>query len=46
VDWALLKFMQDWFPKEAKEKKNANETEKAKEDLEEMGLDTKKCFIM
>ena len=27
MDWALLNFMEDWFPREAREKLKANEKE-------------------
>ncbi|TFK37062.1 SPX domain-containing protein [Crucibulum laeve] len=47
VDWALLNFMQDWFPVEAKEKLKANEKEAAEEELRELGLDPNQtCVIM
>lgn len=47
VDWALLNFMQDWFPVEAKEKLEANEKEAAEEQMKELGLDPDKpCVIM
>lgn len=47
VDWALLNFMQDWFPLEAKEKLNQNEKEAAREELEELGLDPNQtCRLM
>jgi hypothetical protein len=47
VDWALLNFMQDWFPVEAKEKLEANEKEAAEEQMRELGLDPDKpCVIM
>ncbi|KAF8901141.1 hypothetical protein CPB84DRAFT_1915932 [Gymnopilus junonius] len=39
VDWALLNFMQDWFPIEAKEKLKANEKEATEEELKELGID-------
>ncbi|KZP27710.1 hypothetical protein FIBSPDRAFT_917852 [Athelia psychrophila] len=45
VDWALLNFMQDWFPIEAKEKLKSNEREAAEEELRELGYDTKGCTI-
>ena len=35
VDWALLNFMQDWFPMEAREKLKANEKESTQEELRE-----------
>ena len=47
VDWALLNFMQDWFPLESKEKLKSNEREAAREEMEELGLDPDKaCFVM
>ncbi|KAG5645958.1 hypothetical protein DXG03_004750 [Asterophora parasitica] len=47
VDWALLNFMQDWFPIEAREKLLQNEKEAAREELEELGLDPdQSCKIM
>ncbi|TFK68062.1 hypothetical protein BDN72DRAFT_769922 [Pluteus cervinus] len=46
VDWALINFMQDWFPLEAKEKLKANEKEATRESLKEMGVDPdEKCII-
>ncbi len=46
VDWALINFMQDWFPLEAKEKLKANEKEATQEAMKEMGLDPdQKCII-
>ena len=46
VDWALVNFMQDWFPIEAKEKLKSNEKEAAEEQLRELGYDPKGCQIM
>ncbi|KAJ2918111.1 hypothetical protein MD484_g2338, partial [Candolleomyces efflorescens] len=47
VDWALLNFMQDWFPMESREKLKANEREASREELEELGLDPDKtCIVM
>ncbi|KAF5353887.1 hypothetical protein D9756_007262 [Leucocoprinus leucothites] len=47
VDWALMNFMQDWFPLEAKEKLKANEKEATAEELAELGLDPNaSCVIM
>ena len=40
VDWALVNFMQDWFSEEAEAKQKNNEKEAAKEQLQELGLDT------
>jgi len=47
VDWALLNFMQDWFPLEARAKQKQGEKEAAEEQLREMGFDpSQKCIIM
>ncbi|PPQ82687.1 hypothetical protein CVT25_009417 [Psilocybe cyanescens] len=47
VDWALLNFMQDWFPVEAREKMKQNEKEAAEEEMRELGIDPDKlCVIM
>ncbi|KAF4605704.1 hypothetical protein EYR40_004493 [Pleurotus pulmonarius] len=47
VDWAMLNFMQDWFPKETKEKIKQNETEVVEEQLAELGLDSHQgCTVM
>ena len=46
VDWALLNFMQDWFPREAALKLKQNEQEASKEQLEELGIKDQGCFIM
>ncbi|KAF7760277.1 hypothetical protein Agabi119p4_10953 [Agaricus bisporus var. burnettii] len=48
VDWALMNFMQDWFPLEAKAKLKANEKEVLDEQLREMGIDPtdSHCIIM
>lgn len=47
VDWALLNFMQDWFPIESKEKLLQNEKEAAREELEELGVDPdQSCRMM
>ncbi|KAF6761736.1 RING-14 protein [Ephemerocybe angulata] len=47
VDWALLNFMQDWFPMESREKLKANEREAAQEEMIELGLDPNQgCVIM
>lgn len=46
VDWALLNFMQDWFPREAALKLKQNEKEAAKEELEEMGIPDQGCIAM
>lgn len=47
VDWALLNFMQDWFPRESREKMRSAEREVVREQMEEMGLDPDaKCVVM
>ena len=46
VDWALLNFMQDWFPRESREKQKTNEKEATKEQLEELGLSDRGCVMM
>ncbi|KIY63422.1 hypothetical protein CYLTODRAFT_382302 [Cylindrobasidium torrendii FP15055 ss-10] len=47
VDWALLNFMQDWFPEEAREKLKQNEKEAAEEELRELGIDpAQTCMVM
>ena len=47
VDWALMNFMQDWFPIEAREKLKANEKEATAEELTALGLDPDAtCAIM
>ncbi|KAH7922741.1 hypothetical protein BV22DRAFT_1016708 [Leucogyrophana mollusca] len=46
VDWALLNFMQDWFPVESRAKLKQNEREAAKEELEEMGIEAQSCVLM
>lgn len=45
VDWAMLNFMQDWFPREAAVKLKQNESEAAKEELDELGFPDQKCVI-
>lgn len=45
VDWALLNFMQDWFPVEAKAKLKNNEREAAEEELQELGINTQGCVV-
>jgi hypothetical protein len=45
VDWALVNFMQDWFPIETRQKQKSNESEAAKEEQQEMGLQTDGCII-
>ncbi|KIP08754.1 hypothetical protein PHLGIDRAFT_117001 [Phlebiopsis gigantea 11061_1 CR5-6] len=39
VDWALLNFMKDWFPIEAREKLDQSEKEAAEEHMRELGFD-------
>ncbi|KAH9916767.1 SPX domain-containing protein [Epithele typhae] len=46
VDWALLNFMKDWFPSEARKKLHQNEREAAKEQMEELGLESGGCLVM
>ena len=47
VDYALLNFMSDWFPRESRAKLRANEREAAQEELEELGLSgSQGCSIM
>ncbi|KAK0206748.1 SPX domain-containing protein [Desarmillaria ectypa] len=47
VDWALLNFMQDWFPVESKQKLKDNEKEAAREQMLELGIDPEQgCKIM
>ncbi|CAK5262036.1 unnamed protein product [Mycena citricolor] len=47
VDWALLNFMRDWFPEEARFKLRQNEQEAAQEQMEELGITSQQpCLIM
>ena len=46
VDWALLNFMKDWFPVEARKKLQQNEREAAAEEMRELGLDARGCVLM
>ena len=46
MDWALLNFMKDWFPNEARKKLQQNEREAAEEELRELGLEVKGCILM
>lgn len=46
VDWGLLNFMEDWFPREAREKLKANEKEVVKEQLAEWRRNEKTCRLM
>lgn len=45
LDDAMLNFLKTWFPKEVEEKDNENETERRKEELQELGIDNDKCII-
>jgi hypothetical protein len=45
VDWALINFMQDWFPVESKQKQKDNETEASKEEQLEWGIPPDQCVI-
>lgn len=46
VDYALLNFMADWFPRESRAKQSANQREAAREQLEELGITGKGCILM
>ncbi|KAJ7587069.1 SPX domain-containing protein [Mycena floridula] len=47
VDWALINFLKDWFPIEARAKLKQDEKEASHEQLLELGLDPdQKCTIM
>jgi hypothetical protein len=47
VDWALMNFMRDWFPEESTLKLRQNESEAAKEQLAELGIDpSQRCIVM
>jgi hypothetical protein len=47
VDWALLNFMEDWFPVEARAKLKSNEKEAAEEEVMGMGFDPNaRCMVM
>ncbi|KIM43658.1 hypothetical protein M413DRAFT_443563 [Hebeloma cylindrosporum] len=47
VDWALLNFMQDWFPLESREKLKMNEKEASEEEMKELGIDpSQPCVVM
>ncbi|KAI0746403.1 SPX domain-containing protein [Daedaleopsis nitida] len=46
VDWALLNFMKDWFPVEARKKLQQNEREAAEEEMKELGLEYRGCILM
>ncbi|KAL5489925.1 hypothetical protein ACEPAI_4757 [Sanghuangporus weigelae] len=45
VDWAMLNFMQDWFPRETAQKLKQNEKEAAQEQLEELGIPDQGCIV-
>jgi len=46
VDWALMNFMKDWFPVEAKAKIRQNHQETAEDEVRDMGLDPGRCVLM
>ncbi|GAA5863069.1 hypothetical protein JCM3774_001411 [Rhodotorula dairenensis] len=46
LDTDMLKYLQEWFPREIKAKQKANQKEAAREELEEMGLKEHKCTVM
>lgn len=46
LDTDMLKYLQEWFPREIKAKEKANQKEAAREELEEMGLKEHKCLLM
>lgn len=48
VDWALLNFMKDWFPIEARQKLQQNEREATEEHMRELGYppDGPGCVVM
>ncbi|VDB96246.1 unnamed protein product [Peniophora sp. CBMAI 1063] len=45
VDWALINFMQDWFPEETWEKMRNNEREAQEEEMREMGIEPGACVV-
>ncbi|CAE6480146.1 unnamed protein product [Rhizoctonia solani] len=45
LDVGLMNFMKEWFPKETKEKSDANDRESAEEQLIEMGYNPGSCII-
>lgn len=45
LDDAMGNFLEIWFPKEVEEKDKENETERKKEELQELGIDHEKCTI-
>lgn len=48
MDWALINFMKDWFPIEARQKLHQNEKEAAEETMIELGFkpDGPQCIVM
>jgi hypothetical protein len=46
VDWALINFMRDWFPAEAKAKLLQNERDAAEDEMRALGLNPGSCIIM
>lgn len=46
VDWTMLQFMQQWFPKESRQKQKENEKEAADEELREMGIDPNQSCVV
>lgn len=48
MDQATINFLKAWFPKEVAEKDGENETERRKEEMQELGLslESEKCAIM
>jgi len=48
MDEATVKFIKAWFPKEVSEKDQENESDRRKEELQELGLalDAEKCVIV
>ena len=46
VDWALINFMRDWFPDEAKAKLLQNERDAAEDEIRALGMDPGSCIIM
>jgi hypothetical protein len=46
VDWGLLNFMEDWFPRESREKLKANEREVVNEQLTEWRRNEADCVII
>lgn len=48
MDWALLNFMKDWFPLEARQKLQQNEREAAEDQMRELGFKTDgpACVLM